>query len=110
MRTLALWTLATVLFACAIRTAIGPAAPDTPPRITFDHELHLNLGPECGDCHADDGQGRPQVEFCQECHSELDKEEDRVQAYYRAIRQPDGTYAFPKLDFHDEPKVRGEEK
>jgi hypothetical protein len=75
------------------------ALQSSPPRPTVNHALHQERELECGDCHDPDETGTPtlpKVETCFECHEDLAEENERVNAYFDAVRQPDGTYLFER--------------
>ncbi len=61
------------------------ASADSP---RFDHKGHIDRGVDCVDCHGEenvDWQGMPELEFCMECHEDIDpevEESERASAFY----------------------------
>jgi len=100
-----LWLAPLALISCALVYEANHrdhvAAPE-PPRPTVNHAAHLAKDLLCVDCHDPDETGDPKLprsETCFECHEDLTKENERVNAYFDAVRQPDGTYKFDKLAY-----------
>ncbi|MCG3133288.1 MAG: hypothetical protein HMLKMBBP_00413 [Planctomycetes bacterium] len=63
--------------------AAGPAAAadaGVPKRIAFSHKFHLSRGTTCEDCHegteTKDRAPMPALEFCMDCHEEIDAEKE----------------------------------
>lgn len=94
-----LWLAPVAMLACAvaIQSNAPRAAALQPPRPTVNHATHLGADLECIDCHDPDETGTPalpKAETCFECHEDLTQENERVQAYFKAVRQEDGSYKF----------------
>jgi len=71
--------------------------PDTQPAVP--HKTHLDQDLVCGDCHDPEETGTPaipKIATCFECHEKLAEEPASVQNYFKAIRQADGSYLFPR--------------
>jgi hypothetical protein len=64
------------LMACGIMRSILPSAG--PPPRPFNHQAHLERGPDCATCHegatTQDRAGMPSRESCMMCHDEIDKD------------------------------------
>lgn len=77
--------------------------PPDPPRPTVNHAAHLAKDLLCTDCHDPEEKGDPKipdVKICQDCHTDLTKEPERVQAYFNSARQSDGSYRFSRLAYN----------
>lgn len=83
-------------------TGAGSGPPE-PPRPTVNHALHAQRELLCADCHDLKETGDPKIpaaETCFECHeADLAKENERVRAYFDAVRRPDGSFVFPRLAY-----------
>lgn len=101
-----LWLAPLALISCAIvyeaNSRARAPAPE-PPRPTVNHAAHLGKDLLCIDCHDPDETGDPKIPVvatCFDCHDkDLSQENDRVNAYFDAIRKADGTYEFEKFDY-----------
>ncbi|MEW6744939.1 MAG: cytochrome c3 family protein [Planctomycetota bacterium] len=77
------------------------SSADSPDRVPFPHQTHMQQGIECGDCHSEDPQtGRPSrtsLSTCAICHEGLEEgapEGDRVRQLYRE-GAPNGPFFMP---------------
>ncbi len=103
-----LWLLPAALLACAVvieRSTERPK-PEAPPRPTVNHALHAARELVCADCHDPEETGDPKLpeaKTCFDCHEQdLSKENERVQAYFASVRQPDGEYRFARPAYMDD--------
>lgn len=104
MRRVVLWIVPVMLLACAValRSELGDEGMRSPepPRPTVNHKLHVERDVLCADCHDPKETGTPTLpdsKTCFECHEkDLSQEPERVQAYFGAVRQPDGSYRFSR--------------
>lgn len=76
----------------AVRIVGGPRLP---------HDKHLELGLECADCHELDDAGvvgYPEVDFCNDCHEEMEEDEEvpQEQRVGTVFFTPDGTPRWQK--------------
>jgi len=94
-----LWLVPAGLLACAVAIR-APRVLTEAPRPTVNHALHTERDVLCADCHDPDETGTPTLPksaTCFDCHDEkLEGEGERVQAYFNAVRQADGTYLFSR--------------
>ncbi|MHC4341238.1 MAG: cytochrome c3 family protein [Planctomycetota bacterium] len=98
---LVLW-MAVPTIGCAAKSPDQPAGNAEPPKPSMNHALHLERDLQCIDCHDVEETGTPSLpmsETCFECHEDLAQEGERVQAYFKEIQQPDGSYQFGKLSY-----------
>jgi hypothetical protein len=86
------------IFPCSRCHVGGPEIVDTAPAIP--HKVHLDRDLVCADCHNPDDEDAapkiPSTETCFDCHEDLKEEPERVQAYFKSIRNADGKYVFPR--------------
>lgn len=72
-----------------------PAAPAKPQRIAFDHRSHLEKGVGCADCHEgaekSDKAPMPAVDFCMNCHEEIDAKKPKERTVTAFLDKPGGT-------------------
>jgi hypothetical protein len=74
-----------------------------PPGPTMNHAVHAARNIECGDCHDPEERGEPKIpdpELCFDCHDEdIASAPEKLRRYFEAVRQPDGTYRFPRITY-----------
>jgi len=96
------WFLPVALLSCStlFNADEGKVEPVKPkPRPTVNHAVHAERELECADCHDPEETGEPSMpkaETCFECHEDLAKENERVQAYFEASKETDGSYRFDR--------------
>jgi cytochrome c7-like protein len=75
--------------------AAQTAAPEPPKRIAFDHKFHLEKGVGCSDCHEGTETAAkapmPAVEFCMNCHEEIDAKKPKERTIAAFLDKPGGT-------------------
>ncbi len=81
------------IFPCSRCHVGGEPVPD--PRPAMPHGKHLARDMECADCHGKDPKV-PEAKVCFECHEDLAKEPQAVQAYFAAVKTADGGYALQR--------------
>ncbi|MHC4547638.1 MAG: cytochrome c3 family protein [Planctomycetota bacterium] len=93
-----LWLAPVTMLACAVAIRSAALQAETP-RPTVNHAAHKARDLVCSDCHDPEETGEPKLpdpEGCFECHEDLTQEPERVQAYFDAVRQEDGSYRFER--------------
>ncbi|MHC4959850.1 MAG: cytochrome c3 family protein [Planctomycetota bacterium] len=100
-RNLLLWLAPAIVLSCSALIPFDkePEVVKQPPRPTVNHAVHIAAELECADCHDPDETGDPKLpaaETCFECHENLAEENERVQAYFTASKEKDGSYRFDR--------------
>ena len=99
---LSLWLLPVILLSCSTLFNAGESRIEEvkePPRLSVNHAAHLARDIACIDCHDPDETGEPEMpkaETCFDCHEDLEQENEKVQAYFAAAKQKDGSYRFDR--------------
>jgi hypothetical protein len=79
----------------ASAAAAQPAKAEKPKHLTFDHKFHLGKGVACEDCHEgtekSDKAPMPPLEFCLNCHTDIDAKKPPERTVAAFLDKPGGT-------------------
>lgn len=81
--------------------AKAPVPVAAPARIAFDHAFHLGAGPTCLDCHegadTNDEADMPKLEFCMECHEDIDEKKPKEKTVAAFLDKPGGKPVWSRV-------------